>query len=189
MLRLADESDYLMLDTGTDVLDASSPPGRAVLDGKDVQVAVLGGLANVAEQAKAIDKLAATLRAGVTRRRHRSAGCPKSFMPPNCRRQKVIGWSSGWPTTLSARCRSNRAASSSSPVHRARGEPPHLAAMCSAMTRSRPGLADLLSRQSPFAAAPGAALDRVRRLAGPGRVICARKLSAELTHGASPAWW
>jgi hypothetical protein len=26
------ENDYLMLDTGADVLDASSPPGRAVLD-------------------------------------------------------------------------------------------------------------------------------------------------------------
>ena len=63
MLRLADESDYLMLDTGTDVLDASSPPGRGVLDGKDLQVAVFGGVANVAQQAKAIDKLAVTLRA------------------------------------------------------------------------------------------------------------------------------
>ena len=63
VLRLADESDYLMVDTATDVLDASSPPGRGVLDGKDVQVAVLGGLANVAEQAKAIDTLAQTLRA------------------------------------------------------------------------------------------------------------------------------
>ena len=63
VLRLADESDYLMVDTPTDVLDASSPPGRGVLDGKDVQVAVLGGMANVAEQAKAIDTLAQTLLA------------------------------------------------------------------------------------------------------------------------------
>jgi S-DNA-T family DNA segregation ATPase FtsK/SpoIIIE len=62
VLRLADESDYLMLDTGTDVLDASSPPGRGVLDGNDLQVAVFGGAANVAQQAKAIDKLAVTLR-------------------------------------------------------------------------------------------------------------------------------
>ncbi|HOZ58033.1 MAG TPA: FtsK/SpoIIIE domain-containing protein [Nakamurella multipartita] len=63
VLRLADEADYLMLDTGTDVLDASSPPGRGVLDGNDLQVAVFGGAANVAAQAKAIDQLALTLRA------------------------------------------------------------------------------------------------------------------------------
>ncbi|WP_395725246.1 FtsK/SpoIIIE domain-containing protein [Nakamurella sp.] len=62
VLRLADDNDYLMLDTGTDVLDASSPPGRGVLDGKDLQVAVFGGAANVAEQARAIDRLAGTLR-------------------------------------------------------------------------------------------------------------------------------
>ncbi|HEY5882280.1 MAG TPA: FtsK/SpoIIIE domain-containing protein [Nakamurella sp.] len=67
VLRLADEADYLMLDTGSDVLNASSPPGRAVLDGRDLQVAVFGGATNVAEQAKAIDKLAVTLHSrGVT---------------------------------------------------------------------------------------------------------------------------
>jgi S-DNA-T family DNA segregation ATPase FtsK/SpoIIIE len=62
VLRLADDNDYLMLDTGTDVLDASSPPGRGVVDGKDLQVAVFGGAVNVADQAKAIDRLAVTLR-------------------------------------------------------------------------------------------------------------------------------
>jgi S-DNA-T family DNA segregation ATPase FtsK/SpoIIIE len=51
-----------MLNAAVDVLDASSPPGRAVLDGLDLQVAVLGGLANVAQQARAIEGLAATLR-------------------------------------------------------------------------------------------------------------------------------
>lgn len=62
VLRLADENDYLMLDTGADVLGATSPPGRGVLGGKDLQVAVLGGSANVAQQARAIDRLAQTLR-------------------------------------------------------------------------------------------------------------------------------
>jgi S-DNA-T family DNA segregation ATPase FtsK/SpoIIIE len=62
VLRLADEADYLMLDTGTDVLGTSSPPGRGVLDGKDVQIAVFGGATNVAQQARAIDRFAATLR-------------------------------------------------------------------------------------------------------------------------------
>ena len=79
VLRLADESDYLMLDTGIDVLNASSPPGRGVLDGHDLQVAVLGGVANVAEQAKAIDKFAVALRARGTCRRRRYAGFRRWF--------------------------------------------------------------------------------------------------------------
>ena len=61
VLRLADENDYLMLDTPSDVLGSLSPSGRGVLEQLDVQVAVLGGTSNVAEQAKAIDRLAATL--------------------------------------------------------------------------------------------------------------------------------
>jgi S-DNA-T family DNA segregation ATPase FtsK/SpoIIIE len=50
-----------------------------VLDGHDLQVAVLGGLANVAEQAKAIDKLSATLR---------SRGTPEA--PPIRRLPEVV---------------------------------------------------------------------------------------------------
>ena len=62
VLRLADESDYVMLDTGTDVLGMSSPPGRGVVDGKDLQVAVFGGAPNVAQQAKAVERFAVTMR-------------------------------------------------------------------------------------------------------------------------------
>ena len=64
VLRLADDNDYAMLDVGTDVLTAASPPGRAVIDGLVTQIAVLGGTPNVALQAKAIEGLAETLRYG-----------------------------------------------------------------------------------------------------------------------------
>jgi len=68
VLRLADENDYMLVDVDADTLTAASPPGRGVLDGLDVQVAVFGGLSNVAEQAKAIERLAGTLQARNTPR-------------------------------------------------------------------------------------------------------------------------
>lgn len=57
-LRLADEAGYALLDVPSDVLGPASPPGRAVIDGLEIQVAVFGGSASVAEQAAAIDELA-----------------------------------------------------------------------------------------------------------------------------------
>jgi S-DNA-T family DNA segregation ATPase FtsK/SpoIIIE len=62
VLRLSDESSYLMLDAPDDVLGATSPAGRAVVDGHETQIAVLGGSRNVLEQAGAIERLAAELR-------------------------------------------------------------------------------------------------------------------------------
>ena len=65
ILRLADDS-YRILDEPDDVLTSTSPPGRAVMGGLETQVAVVGGLASVAEQAVATRELgAAMLRAGV----------------------------------------------------------------------------------------------------------------------------
>jgi len=52
--RLADEGGYILVDEPSDVLSAASPPGRALLDGLETQIAVLGGNASVAEQAKAL---------------------------------------------------------------------------------------------------------------------------------------
>jgi S-DNA-T family DNA segregation ATPase FtsK/SpoIIIE len=63
VLRLSDESSYLMLDAPDDVLGAASPAGRAVVDGHETQIAVLGGSRNVLEQAGAIERLGAELRA------------------------------------------------------------------------------------------------------------------------------
>ena len=62
-LRLAEENDYMLLDNKSDILGPSSPPGRALVDGLETQVAVFGGTANVAEQSAAIDKLATVMRA------------------------------------------------------------------------------------------------------------------------------
>jgi S-DNA-T family DNA segregation ATPase FtsK/SpoIIIE len=60
--RLTDENDYMVLDTPSDVLGAASAPGRAVIDQLETQIAVLGGSTNVAEQSRAIDALAETMR-------------------------------------------------------------------------------------------------------------------------------
>ncbi|MDR1441801.1 MAG: FHA domain-containing protein [Bifidobacteriaceae bacterium] len=62
VLRMASEDDYLMLNEPKDVLDASSPPGRALLDANELQFAVLGGDSNVAVQGRAIRGLAAAAR-------------------------------------------------------------------------------------------------------------------------------
>src|SRR5690606_13184350 len=61
-LRLTDENDYAMIDTPADILSTTSPPGRAVLDQLEAQVSVFGGSPNVAEQARAIERLARTMR-------------------------------------------------------------------------------------------------------------------------------
>jgi S-DNA-T family DNA segregation ATPase FtsK/SpoIIIE len=63
VLRLSDEADYGYLGVAGDALGGSSSPGRGVLDGLDLQVAVLGGSANLAVQSKSVDDLARTLRA------------------------------------------------------------------------------------------------------------------------------
>jgi DNA segregation ATPase FtsK/SpoIIIE, S-DNA-T family len=51
VLRLSNEMDYAMLNAPADVFTATSPPGRGFMDDCDVQVAVLGGDANLANQA------------------------------------------------------------------------------------------------------------------------------------------
>ncbi|WP_246139990.1 FtsK/SpoIIIE domain-containing protein [Protaetiibacter larvae] len=61
-LRLADEGGYLLLDAPADILSPASPPGRAVIDGAEAQLAIVGGVQGVAEQAKAIAALAEAIR-------------------------------------------------------------------------------------------------------------------------------
>jgi S-DNA-T family DNA segregation ATPase FtsK/SpoIIIE len=53
VLRMSDEQSYAMLDVAKDVLDASSPPGRGIIDGRETQVAVVGGVASAVEQSRA----------------------------------------------------------------------------------------------------------------------------------------
>ncbi|WP_277213654.1 FtsK/SpoIIIE domain-containing protein [Isoptericola croceus] len=65
LLRLT-EDGFLAFNAPKDVVTSTSPPGRALLDGLEVQVAVTGGTASVSEQATATEKLAASMReAGV----------------------------------------------------------------------------------------------------------------------------
>lgn len=62
ILRLPTEDDYLFVGAPKDVLDLTSPPGRGIIDGDEVQLAVLGGDANVAVQARHLAQLAQSMR-------------------------------------------------------------------------------------------------------------------------------
>jgi S-DNA-T family DNA segregation ATPase FtsK/SpoIIIE len=62
VLRMANEDDYALLGAPKDTLSAVSPPGRGVMDGNEVQMAVLGADANVAIQSREISKLAEAMR-------------------------------------------------------------------------------------------------------------------------------
>ncbi|HEX6359208.1 FtsK/SpoIIIE domain-containing protein [Actinophytocola sp.] len=66
-LRMADTNDYALLGVPTDVLRASSPPGRGLLRGAEIQVAMLGSQPDVGSQAVAIRRFGAAMeRAGGT---------------------------------------------------------------------------------------------------------------------------
>ncbi|WP_251451726.1 FtsK/SpoIIIE domain-containing protein [Microbacterium sp. Marseille-Q6648] len=62
VLRMSDEGAYSILGVPKDVLDERSAPGRAIVDGLETQVAVIGGTTNVAEQNAAAEAFAARLR-------------------------------------------------------------------------------------------------------------------------------
>lgn len=62
VLRLSDPNQYSLVGVPKDILDDQSAPGRAVVDSDEVQIAVLGGTTNVAEQSKELASLAAELR-------------------------------------------------------------------------------------------------------------------------------
>lgn len=66
VLRLADDGGYGLLDVPNDILSAASPAGRAIVEGEETQIAVLGGTPVLAEQSQATAALAAAMtRAGV----------------------------------------------------------------------------------------------------------------------------
>ncbi|GAA1442495.1 FtsK/SpoIIIE domain-containing protein [Mycobacterium cookii] len=76
VLRLAEEAMYMSLDVPDDVVTSTSPPGRAVVDGHEVQVAILGGSRNASDQAQAIGKLARAME-----RRGRASVAPIETLP------------------------------------------------------------------------------------------------------------
>ncbi|MEJ1089539.1 FtsK/SpoIIIE domain-containing protein [Microbacterium sp. Mu-80] len=63
VLRMGDPSQYMLLNAPRDILDEQSGPGRAVIDGHEAQIGVLGGSTNVVEQTKALTVLGERLRA------------------------------------------------------------------------------------------------------------------------------
>ena len=62
VLRLANDDEYSSAGEPVGILSPSSPPGRAIVDGTEIQVAVLGGSANGERQADEITRLATRLR-------------------------------------------------------------------------------------------------------------------------------
>ena len=62
VLRLADEGDYATIGLAPDML-LDAPSGRGMCSGTEIQLAVPGGSTDLAEQTRAIDELAARLRA------------------------------------------------------------------------------------------------------------------------------
>ncbi|MFQ4149703.1 FtsK/SpoIIIE domain-containing protein [Arthrobacter sp. LAPM80] len=66
VLRLATADDYSNLGLPRDILSPASPPGRGMLDGAEVQMAIFGGTPNLALQARQVASLAESLiRQGV----------------------------------------------------------------------------------------------------------------------------
>ena len=66
-LRMASENDVMMAGVPLDAFDAKTPPGRGFLDDDEVQVGIFGGKQDATSQAKALEKLAASMvRAGAT---------------------------------------------------------------------------------------------------------------------------
>jgi S-DNA-T family DNA segregation ATPase FtsK/SpoIIIE len=66
VLRLAEEGDYGTLGEAADVFASATPPGRGIVDGAEVQIAILGGTRNTLQQAQAVSGLADSMRkAGV----------------------------------------------------------------------------------------------------------------------------
>ncbi len=84
-----------MLGVPKDILDPTSPPGRGILDGTEVQFAILGDSPNVAVQARAIQALAegmrASGRAGGGDPAAARAGLADGELPTGTPRSAVIG--------------------------------------------------------------------------------------------------
>ena len=95
VLRLSDESGYQVLGVPKDVLGDRSAPGRAIVEGLETQVSVLGGTANVAEQSKALAAVAERLRATGAPQAPEIGALPVSFpasrLPHTAGAEPVLG--------------------------------------------------------------------------------------------------
>ena len=62
VLRMAHPDDYGFLGVAGDVLDVASPPGRGLLNGAEMQCAVLGGTSEVMAQSQAVTAFSEAMR-------------------------------------------------------------------------------------------------------------------------------
>jgi S-DNA-T family DNA segregation ATPase FtsK/SpoIIIE len=96
VLRMSDDSAYQVLGVAKDVLSDQSAPGRAIVDGLETQIAVLGGTSNVAEQSKALDQLADELRLKGAREVPEIGALPKELseaeLPDSVSGEPVLGF-------------------------------------------------------------------------------------------------
>ena len=95
ILRQADEGSYALLDVPKDVLGTDSPPGRALIDGYETQIAIVGGSSDTVEQSRALDSLAESIaRTGRTPAEAvgaLAAEIPAGGMPPTVGDLPVLG--------------------------------------------------------------------------------------------------
>jgi S-DNA-T family DNA segregation ATPase FtsK/SpoIIIE len=63
VMRLATEDEYAMLGAATDILDAQSPPGRAIDGDQEIQIGLLGTEKDDASQAQRLFDMAEAMRA------------------------------------------------------------------------------------------------------------------------------
>lgn len=93
ILRMADEDGYSMLGVPKDVLDAQSPPGRAMIDGLEAQIAIIGGSLRMDEQAEAIARLSAAVE-----RQGRAPAPAIRALPELCTLEELPETVDGMPT-------------------------------------------------------------------------------------------
>ncbi len=95
VLRLSDVNQYTLVGAPKDVLSDQSPPGRAIVDKSEVQLAVPGGTPNTSEQAKRLDQLAAELLAKGAQQAPKIGSLPVHAdirdLPSSVDRQPVFG--------------------------------------------------------------------------------------------------
>ncbi|GAA5016567.1 FtsK/SpoIIIE domain-containing protein [Terrabacter aeriphilus] len=95
ILRMSAVDDYSVFGVPGDVLTMSSPPGRGLMAGSEVQVAVLGGSSDVTVQAAAVAAFAdATRKAGVSEAlpiESLAEDIPLADLPPEHGGRPVVG--------------------------------------------------------------------------------------------------
>ncbi|MEI2714938.1 MAG: FtsK/SpoIIIE domain-containing protein [Nocardioides sp.] len=92
VLRMADDGMYGSLGVPGDVLAATSPPGRAIIDGLEAQIAILGGSTNSADQSAAIGRLR-----GALERQGRRAAARVESMPTQITLESLPTQADGMP--------------------------------------------------------------------------------------------